>query len=227
MSEKRLTVFIQDLKDTTTVLQQLEMCIKNLKSALSLIDSINLDDINERLNSIDDELTSLDERLVLINGRFDTKQDVMTASNGITIVDNDIRANTEVLATREYAQTIASQAVYNAKLYTHKSTFRVELRTGVTIGFPATILSSDSDYYTIDSLIEYINDDYSIRRDLKIPLIWTGDNYNDIITNLYYDSTEEKFVVMTIYQDANKDIKQYTVMFAPSDITFSDSIDEM
>lgn len=220
MNEKRLSVFIQELKDTTTVLQQLEICIKNLKSTLSLIDQIDLDNINERLTNIDNALISINETL-------GNKQDTMTASNGITIVDNDIRANTEVLATREYAQTVASQAVYNAKLYTHKSKFTVELRTGVTIGFPATILSSDSDYYTISSLIEYINDDYSLRRDLKIPLIWTGDSYSDIITNLYYDNIEQKFVVMAIYQDANNDIKQYTAMFAPNEITFEDSIDEM
>lgn len=40
MSDTRLDVFIQNLKDTTTVLQQLELCIKNLKNVLPEIDKI-------------------------------------------------------------------------------------------------------------------------------------------------------------------------------------------
>lgn len=42
MSNNRLNVFIQDLSDTTTVLQQLEVCIKNIKSILGYIDNKEL-----------------------------------------------------------------------------------------------------------------------------------------------------------------------------------------
>lgn len=41
MSDTRLDVFIQNLKDTTTVLQQLELCIKNLKENLVIVDNMN------------------------------------------------------------------------------------------------------------------------------------------------------------------------------------------
>ena len=41
MNDTNLEVFIQNLKDTTTVLQQLEVCIKSLKNGLAIIDGYN------------------------------------------------------------------------------------------------------------------------------------------------------------------------------------------
>lgn len=39
MSDTRLNVFIQDLKQSTTVLQQLEVCIKSIKNILNYMDN--------------------------------------------------------------------------------------------------------------------------------------------------------------------------------------------
>lgn len=40
MSDTNLEVFIENIKETTTVLQQLTICIKNLKTVLSRIDEL-------------------------------------------------------------------------------------------------------------------------------------------------------------------------------------------
>lgn len=42
MNDTRLNVFIQNLKDTTTVLQQLELCIKNIKDLLPYMDKVDV-----------------------------------------------------------------------------------------------------------------------------------------------------------------------------------------
>ena len=51
----------QNLKDTTTVLQQLEVCIKSLKNGLSVIDGYN-----DRLTALENK--SLYQHTIYVNG---------------------------------------------------------------------------------------------------------------------------------------------------------------
>lgn len=61
MNDTNLNVFIQNLKDTTTVLQQLEVCIKNLKNGLSVIDGYNA-----RLTALENK--SLYQHTIYVDG---------------------------------------------------------------------------------------------------------------------------------------------------------------
>ena len=63
MNDTKLNVFIQNLKDTTTVLQQLELCIKNLKSVLGLIDDLDIDNINTELNELQETVDTLSNNI--------------------------------------------------------------------------------------------------------------------------------------------------------------------
>lgn len=92
MKNKRLEVFIQDLKDTTTVLQQLEICIKNCKDVLNSVDTIeqsvedlNIDDAESALNILSNKVSDIITALP-------NKQDKLTAGSNIQINDNVISA---------------------------------------------------------------------------------------------------------------------------------------
>lgn len=61
MSDTNLNVFIQNLKDTTTVLQQLELCIKSFKNTLSVVDSFN-----DRLSALENK--ALYQHTVYVDG---------------------------------------------------------------------------------------------------------------------------------------------------------------
>lgn len=76
MSDTRKEVFIQNLKDTTTVLQQLRVCIDALKDTLTYcqdieeaVNNLNIDDANSKLNELDRTVDSLSESLNGIIGR--------------------------------------------------------------------------------------------------------------------------------------------------------------
>lgn len=90
MSKKRLNVFIQDLKDTTTVLQQLEACIKACKDVINSVDTIeqsvedlNIDDAESLLNTLSDTVAGIINELP-------NKQDKLIAGDNIEINGNVI-----------------------------------------------------------------------------------------------------------------------------------------
>lgn len=62
MKNKKVNVFIQNLSDTTTVLQQLRICIEEIKKAIALIDSVDLENIDTRLDNIDNQLETLNNK---------------------------------------------------------------------------------------------------------------------------------------------------------------------
>lgn len=70
MKDKKVNVFIQNLSDTTTVLQQLRVCIEEIKKAIKIINDADLETfaedvvaMNLRLDSISEDVDELKEEL--------------------------------------------------------------------------------------------------------------------------------------------------------------------
>lgn len=106
MSDTNLEVFIQNLKDTTTVLQQLEVCIKSLKNGLSVIDGYN-----DRLTALENK--SLYQHTIYVDG-------LVQSNNGtVKFIFVILNENNENITADNIASIIGTNKYIASGFYTN------------------------------------------------------------------------------------------------------------
>lgn len=125
MSNTKLEIFIQNLEDTTTVLQQLTICIEAIEDALGDINSnaSAIEDIQETITTIQTNIETITSNISDIENNITTNtnsisslaETVNTNTNSIDSINEDIEEiNTSLEDTTEKATD-----AYNRHLYSH------------------------------------------------------------------------------------------------------------
>lgn len=155
MSNKRLEVFIQDLKDTTTVLQQLEVCIKYCKDVLNSVDTIeqSVEDLN--IDDAESELNTLSNKVNDIINALPNKQDTLVAGDNIQINENVISATYP-------AYTAGSNIQINDGVISATDT---TYTAGTNISIENNVISATAATYTAGSGIDITSDTISVDTD--------------------------------------------------------------
>lgn len=152
MRNKRLIVFIQDLKDTTTVLQQLEACIKSCKNVLDSVDTIEQSVEDLDINAAESELNVLSDKVDYITGELPNKQDKLVAGDNIVINGNVISG---VVTTYTAGDNITiDDGVINATDTTYTAGNNITITDGV--------ISATDTTYTAGTGIDITSNEISV-----------------------------------------------------------------
>lgn len=165
MSKKRLNVFIQDLKDTTTVLQQLEACIKSCKDVLGSVDTIeqSVEDLN--IEEAESLLNTLEEQVNNILEVLPHKQDELIAGDNITIEDNVISG---VAATYSAGDNIQiNDGVISATDTTYTAGENIYIADGVISAIDTTYRAGDN-IQIVDDVISATDTTYTAGSNITI-----------------------------------------------------------
>ena len=165
MSKKRLNVFIQDLKDTTTVLQQLEACIKSCKDVLSSVDTIEQSVEDLDINEAESLLNTVEEQVNNILDVLPNKQDKLIAGDNISIENNVISGVPALYTAGDNIQIEGS--VISATDTTYTAGENIYIIDGVISSVDTTYIAGDN-VQIVDDVISATDTIYTAGSNITI-----------------------------------------------------------
>lgn len=143
MSNTDLTVFIENLKETTTVLQQLTLCINEIKNCISNIKKIYVHNIYININDTSAEDTREGKFMIVIINNDNTEFTTNTLKN--YLINNTNYENNKLLKTNGCINYDGSSGYIYSIGYNVTNTnfnFNVMWSQGESTGY-GTILNSN------------------------------------------------------------------------------------
>lgn len=220
MASNKLNIFIQDLKNTYTVLQQLELCIKTCKDTLrgfddltNHIDELDLDTLNAKLDEINTIIASADlDTLTADVAQLKTNVSALqTMVSGMQQTVNTINNTVGTLnSTVNALNTNVSQLQTNVNdlqtLVTNLQTTISNLTTSVT--------TNTTDITNLKSRVSTLEGKHLYRHEIEARLYSSGEDSNwwfriSIISNTSQIVTFNDFLNL-LYRSIGLMIWNYT-----------------
>ena len=173
---------------------------------------------NKVYRNLQEQVAKNQEDIATLNAAIEALRALIptyTASNGVKLVNKDIQADTSVMATKTYAQTVASEAAGAVKLYTHYVRINFKLAVAPNVTYLATmyIISKDAEVYSLEDFknINSLNV-------IKIPLAtYNGDSLKTVIYDFAYSLNNKYGLIYS--QLSNGALTNMDTLIDATDIT--------